>query len=332
MRDGGWVNSFCFGTETMQAILRAVEESKIEYVELGYLDEKSGSAVGRSQYCDGEAIRRNLLWKGKSPQVGYLVMIDYGKYPVCKLAPRSGDTADGIRLCFHKKDAAGAVRMGQEILKKGYGLFLQPMVCTRYTDLEFRQLLLQVRENLKGLSAFYIVDSFGTMHQEDVEKRMRLADSLLEEEICLGLHTHNNLQLSFANAAAALDMKLSRDLIIDGTLLGMGKGPGNVRTEEFAEYLNKAWGKTYNLQVLKAAAEKIIGPMEREYEWGYREEYALSAKYCLTPSYAKMLFSEYGLSVGEIDELLSRIPEEKRESFDRSAMERILKEYRRERM
>ena len=327
LRDGGWVNNFCFGTQRMKDILRAVESSGIEYVELGYLDAKKGSSGGRTEYSDMEAVRHNLLMEGKKPQVTYLAMIDYGKYPVDDLPVCDGTGIDGIRLCFHKKDADGAIQMGKRILEKGYRLLMQPMVCTRYTDYELESLIVQITEHLKNVSAFYIVDSFGAMCQEDVIKKMCLADRLLPEGVRLGLHTHNNRQMSFQNAEAAVGIGLGRSLIIDGTLSGLGKGAGNLETEAFAKCLNDRFGANYNLSVLNKVSDDIICPMQSEYAWGYREEYALSAKYLLTPSYVKVFFEEYHLEIEEVDKLLALIPDEKKDSFDRNTAEKILDQY-----
>lgn len=328
LRDGGWVNQFSFGTELMKAVVSAAERAGVEYIELGYLDAQKGSVEGRSEYSDADTIRRNLLSEGKKTQITYLAMIDYGKYPVELLSEYSETGIDGIRLCFHKKDAAGAIQMGKAILDKGYRLLMQPMVCTRYTDREFEELILQVEKNLKTASAFYIVDSFGAMCQADVVRRLSMADRLLGEKISLGLHTHDNMRLSFSNAVAGLHAGTDRNLIIDGTLLGIGKGPGNLRIEEFAEYLNRNRKKNYDLTVLKDAAEKLIRPMQAEYVWGYCTEYYLSAKYGLTSSYAKMFCQEYHLTTKETEELLAMIPDEKKDSFDRRTAERILERYR----
>ena len=42
LRDGGCVNDFNFGKFYMNKILNALEESKIDYIELGYIDENKG--------------------------------------------------------------------------------------------------------------------------------------------------------------------------------------------------------------------------------------------------------------------------------------------------
>lgn len=330
LRDGGWVNHFCFGTEAMKALMGAVESSGVEYIELGYLDLQNGSPEGRSEFSDMAAVSRLLEGERRTSQAAYLVMIDYGKYPVQQLPPCSETKIDGIRLCFHKKDADGAIQMGREILRKGYRLLMQPMVCTRYTDREFERLLLQVGERLEKVWAFYIVDSFGAMDSHAVLERMTLADRLLQEGVCLGLHTHNNMGLSFRNAAASLELKLGRELLLDSTLAGIGKGAGNLDTEQFAAYLNENYGKSYDLASLKEGAKIWIRPLQKNYTWGYCAEYLLSAQCCVTPSYAKVFCQEYHLPVEQVKELLVRIPDEKKDSFDRSIAERILKEYQEE--
>ncbi|MCR4933660.1 MAG: hypothetical protein K6A29_05630 [Lachnospiraceae bacterium] len=52
LRDGGCVNNFNFGTEYMQDILSAQEQSGVDFIEVGYLDSKNGSESGRTQYVN----------------------------------------------------------------------------------------------------------------------------------------------------------------------------------------------------------------------------------------------------------------------------------------
>lgn len=48
--------------------------------------------------------------------------------------------------------------------------------------------------------AFYLVDTLGVMYRHDMRKFFYLIDSNLSMSINLGFHSHNNLQMSFANA------------------------------------------------------------------------------------------------------------------------------------
>ena len=144
LRDGGCVNNFNFGSSYISQIVCALEESNVNIIELGYIDEKEGTASGRTKYDSIDAISSNVLTR-KKPGTLYLAMIDYGKYDVRKLPPRSGKTIDGIRLAFHKKDRKAMLQTGRIILDKGYQLFVQPMLTLHYTENELQDLISDIK-------------------------------------------------------------------------------------------------------------------------------------------------------------------------------------------
>ncbi|MDD6435228.1 MAG: aldolase catalytic domain-containing protein [Clostridiales bacterium] len=334
LRDGGWINDFRFGREGMNDLVSAVEEAGIEYVELGYIDALKGSTEDRSMYADFETLT-NSFPNGRTKDTVRVVMIDYGKFDVGQLPDLSSgqsNVIDGIRICFHKKDATRAIPLGQQVLEKGYKLFFQPMVTTRYTDKEFGELIERTQGELKGLSGIYVVDSFGVMNEEEMCRRISFADSVLDPEIKLGIHTHNNLNKSFSNIKAILSMLFgseslarTRSLIIDGSLSGMGKGAGNLPIEMIAEYLNDTFGCQYGVDRLEEISNRLIRPIREKNPWGSSPEYVLAAKYRVTPTYAKT-FMKRGFTLQQLDTLLSGIPDEKKDSFDRSFADNYLKD------
>ena len=103
LRDGGCVNNFKFGQTYMEKILAAQEASGVDVIEMGYIDDKNGSECGRTQYINEQVITECIL-KNKKPGVTYVAMMDYGKFDVDKLQPRTEDSIDGIRMAFHKKN------------------------------------------------------------------------------------------------------------------------------------------------------------------------------------------------------------------------------------
>ena len=225
LRDGGCVIDFNFGLEYMNAILEALEESNVEYIELGYLDDKKGSDNGRTQFISEKALSHNFL-RNKKPSIKYLVMMDYGKYDINNLSDRKENGIDGIRLAFHKKDWKNAIHMAKKIIDKGYEVFVQPMITMRYTDSQLLELIDCVNAEMPKASAFYLVDSFGEMRMEDVNRMMQLVNHNLQKDMAVGFHSHNNLQLSYANAMALLNFPMNRQLMLDSSIMGMGKGAG----------------------------------------------------------------------------------------------------------
>ncbi len=326
LRDGGCVNNFDFGQSYMEKILAAQEASGVEIIELGYIDENKGSTCGRTQYIDEKVIPQAIL-KHKKPGVTYVAMIDYGKFDIDKLAPCSETGIDGIRLAFHKKNRFDIVELGRNLMEKGYMFFIQPMITLRYTDAELLELISLVNNELSDASGFYIVDSFGEMRPKDMNRLMSLVDANLIPSMSLGFHSHNNLQLSYSNAMAMLQLTTDRDIIIDCSIMGMGKGAGNLNTELLLEHLNLFYGKHYEISPLLEVIDKVINQLHDEFYWGYAPEYYLSSANHCTPSYASYFYNKHMLPIDQVGELLAMIAEEKKISFDKQYAENLYRAY-----
>ena len=326
LRDGGCVNNFNFGQSYMDKILGALEASGVDCIELGYLDGAKGSEQGRTQYINERVIPAHFL-KHKKPGVTYLAMMDYGKFDVDSLGPREETGIDGIRLAFHKKNRRDMIPLGRKILEKGYRFYVQPMITLRYTDAELLELIDLVNRELPDASGFYIVDSFGEMRSNDMERIMNLVDHNLLPTMPLGFHSHNNLQLSYSNAVALLQLPTNRDIMLDCSILGMGKGAGNLNTELLLEHMNLFYGKSYRIEPLLAVIDRVMNQIRTEYTWGYAVEYYLSSINHCTPSYAGHFYNKHMLPIDQVAELLSLIREDKRISFDRDYAEQLYLEY-----
>ncbi len=326
LRDGGCVNNFNFGTEYMQRILAAQEQAGIDIIELGYIDASKGSIEGRTQYSNAEVIPQAILHTKKAG-VKYVAMIDYGKYPLEDLPNRTKDSIDGIRLAFHKKHVPYLVEAGRTILSKGYELYIQPMITLRYSDAELLDLINLVNTQLSDASGFYIVDSFGEMRPNDMSRILNMVDNNLIPSMLMGFHSHNNLQMSYSNAATMLQFPTNRNLMVDASIMGMGKGAGNLNTELLLEHLNLYYGGHYRIAPLLEVIDKVINQLHSEFYWGYAPEYYLSSANHCTPSYASHFYNKHMLPIDQVGELLSMIDEDKKISFDKEYAENLYRRY-----
>lgn len=326
LRDGGCVNNFKFGQTYMEKILAAQEASGVDVIEMGYIDDKNGSECGRTQYINEQVITECIL-KNKKPGVTYVAMMDYGKFDVDKLQPRTEDSIDGIRMAFHKKNRLDMIPLGKKIIEKGYQFYIQPMITLRYSDAELLELINLVNTELPDASGFYIVDSFGEMRPNDMNRVLNLVDHNLIPSMTLGFHSHNNLQMSYSNAIALLQFPTNRDLMLDSSIMGMGKGAGNLNTELLLEHLNLYYGKNYQIAPLLEVIDKVINQLHSEYYWGYAVEYYLSSANHCTPSYASHFYNKHMLPIDQVGELLGMIAEEKKISFDKNYAEEIYRQY-----
>ena len=326
LRDGGCVNDFNFGQTYMERILLAQEAAGVDIIELGYIDEYAGSTSGRTQYINEYVISECLL-KQKKAGVEYVAMIDYGKFDVDKLQIRNEDSIDGIRLAFHKKNCKDMISLGRKVIDKGYKFYVQPMITLRYSDSELLELIALVNRELSDASGFYIVDTFGEMRPNDMNRILNLVDHNLISSMALGFHSHNNLQMSYSNAIAMLQFPTNRDVMIDSSIMGMGKGAGNLNTELLLEHLNYYYGKNYKIAPLLEVMDKVINQLHAEFYWGYAPEYYLSSSNRCTPSYASHFYNKHMLPIDQVSELLKMIEEEKKISFDKEYAEELYRKY-----
>ena len=310
LRDGGYINNFDFGCENTKKILSSLNEADIDVIECGFL--RSGTNdVDSTLFNSVESISRLIPNPKKSL---FVAMIQVGKFNVDDLPLCSSNGVDGIRLTFHKHEIDKALEDGRTIIKKGYKLFFQPVGTTSYSLSELEGLLAKV--NSLNPYAFYIVDTLGLMFEEDVFELFSFVDKRLSQQICLGFHSHNNLQLSFSNAQSIFKMKLNRTIFLDSSLYGMGRGAGNLPSELICIFLNKKSGANYNLSSLIQTIDYFIAPLKNKYQWGYSIAYYLSSINGCHPNYASFLLNKQTLRIVDISKILESLNDEEKDLFN----------------
>lgn len=312
LRDGGYVNDFNFGESVIKSIISKLTKASIDIIECGWL--KSGALdKDKSRFGSVEAIK-DVITK-KNPNILYVAMIQYGAISNDEIAPYDVDSIDGIRITFHEHEIDNAFELGRQLMDKGYRVFMQPVGTTTYTD----EALLQLIKRINELSpfAFYLVDTLGLMYKNDLLRMFYLIDHNLDRKIALGFHSHNNLQLSFANAQELARINSPRTIIIDSSVYGMGRGAGNLNTELVTQFINTNFGLKYdNLEILEILDE-YIKPLSTQYKWGYDAAYYIASICGCHPNYASFLLNKQTLHVQDIYSILNGLDESKRGLFDK---------------
>lgn len=326
LRDGGIAINFDFGADKMQEIKSCLEESGVEYIECGYINEKKGSPSGRTCFDNEQSIKNTLLSSGKKAGVKYLAMIDYGTFNLNNLHQADGLGIDGIRYAFHKENVHEALKEAAIIIDKGYDLYLQPMVTIRYSDEEFRELITYCNTYLSEAKAFYIVDSFGQMDNMTLLHKLEIADLYVSDKMKIGFHAHNNRQMAFSNAISWMRYPAKHELMIDSSIMGMGKGAGNLCTELIIPLLI-AEGKQYSTVGIYEEINSYIAGLLKDYPWGYSLDYYLSSLYGCTPSYIKIFTADERVKTDDLVNLLKNMPDEKRAACDKSFARQYLIDY-----
>lgn len=323
LRDGGYCNEWQFGNENIKKIVSGLTEAGVDIIECGFLTNRVEYDPAASKFTSMDQVMQVLPSDRNSKT--YVCMINYGEYSLDEIPEYSNKTLDGLRIAFHKKDLLPALELCKGIKEKGYKVFVQAMGSSNYTDEEFLDLIHCV--NQINAYAFYIVDSFGVMKRKDLIRLFYMVEHNLNKGIVIGYHSHNNMQLAYSNAQALVDIRTARDLIVDASVFGMGRGAGNLNTELFVEYLNDNIGKNYDLKPLLIIIDEILNNFYQRNYWGYSLPNYLSAKHNAHPNYAGYLDAKKSLTVENMDEIFSMMSREKRSEYDKKYIEELYVQY-----
>lgn len=323
LRDGGYVNNWMFGERGISYILSHLTSSKIDIIECGYLNNLHPRVSGQSIYESPQQISPYIPEQRHACK--YVAMINYGEFDLDKLPPYDGNSIDGIRVIFHKKDVVSAIEYCAQLKEKGYLLFIQPMVTITYSDEELIEIINKVNE-IKPF-AFYFVDSFGVMKKNDMLRLFYLIDHNLAPDIRLGYHAHNNIQMAYANAQTILDIHTTRQLIIDSSVFGMGRGAGNLNTELFVDFLNSNFEKHYEIYPLLEIIDEELNRIYQEHYWGYSLPHYLSSLNHCHPNYATYFAAKDTLTIQSMNAILEQIPEEHKSTFSKNYAETLYQNY-----
>lgn len=330
LRDGGYINDWNFGKAPIIDIIEKLEKTNIDILEIGFLKDEPYNC-DRTVFNNMEQI--SALIPNKKLGIDYAAMIEVvNPIPLEMLAKRSEDSVDIIRVIIwktkrnEKGEVVDALKEGFEYCKgivgRGYKLCVQPARVDQYSDAEFIDMvnMFQVLNPL----AIYVVDSWGTQNTGQIMHYVDLADKNLASGIAIGYHGHNNLMQAFGTAAVFADAKIDRDIIVDASIYGIGRGAGNLNLELFAKFLNDCMDKSYKLIPMIDIYDQYIKNIFAKSEWGYSIPYFLTAQYNCNPSYGEYLGLEKSISPYIIDRVLASLTEEDKVLYSKKKAESYL--------
>ena len=320
LRDGGYVNNFLFGQCQIRAIVECLCRARIDIIELGFL---KNIKYDPEKSLFSTVSQAEALLEGLPLGQEYSLMIRPDWYDISQLEPCIGKIKK-LRWAFHARDLDLVIRQVHHARTLGYEVYLNPVNVFSYSNVALQDMLRALNELDPSLVA--IVDTHGSMMEEDLLDFHQVFDEILKPEIDLSIHLHENLSLAFSLAQKFISLTLPmRNCVVDSSLLGMGRIPGNLCTELIARYLNVKYDKSYCLSPIYDAIQHPIGEIKRELPWGYAPLYAETAFRKLHRSYAEYLIENTSLGVPEIVSVLEKIVEPvDREEFSQSLVDGLV--------
>ncbi len=267
IRDGGLVNNSHFTDGQVRSVYDACVAAGIDYMEIGYKNCPTvfpKETYGPWRHCDEEDLNRVV--GDHNPETSGLklaAMADAGGKSDWKkqIVPKSESVLDMIRVACYANQISEAAEMIHHAHELGYETTLNLMAISVTKETEIDQVLDIAVET--PVRVIVVVDSYGHLYREQIDYLVKkYTRAIGDREIEVGVHTHNNLQLAFANTIEAIILGSNR---VDATLMGMGRGAGNCPMELLLGFLRNP---KFNVRPILEAIQTTILPLREQYDWG----------------------------------------------------------------
>lgn len=278
IRDGGLINNHLFEDDFVRAVFRTCVEAGIDYMEIGYKNSKKLFArdeFGDWKYCDEDHIRR-IVGEDRG-NLKLSAMADAEKSDFTEdILPKDQSVLDCIRVATYVHQLPNAVDMIKDAHDKGYETTCNIMAISTVAESEIEQALETLVET--PVDTIVVVDSYGALYHEQIRslvRKYRKACEPVGKEV--GIHTHNNQQLAFANTIEAIIQGANR---IDATMYGLGRGAGNCPMELLLAFLRNP---KFKLRPVYQLLQDHLIPLREKLEWGALVPYNITGHMNLHP-------------------------------------------------
>ena len=323
LRDGAYLVDKKFGDDIINGIIAGLQSANIDIIEIGFL-QNEGFGEGKTVFLNGKDAMKYV--PDNKGDAMFTVLADYSRYSVDNLDENNGKTFDAVRACFFKKERYDVINFCKIIKEKGYKVFVQPVDILGYSDIELLEFIGMI--NQIEPYCVSIVDTFGSMYEDDLTRVFSLIHHNLIKTSKIGFHSHNNLQMS--NVLSQVFIKLAagkRDIIIDTTLSGMGRGAGNTPTELVVQYMTYKLGYTYDMDAILDVIDTYIHNLRARCSWGYSTPCFIAGCYSAHVNNVSYLRKKNSIRSRDMRYILNKIGEEKRKRYDYTLLENTYVDY-----
>ncbi|WP_311946894.1 aldolase catalytic domain-containing protein [Halomonas piscis] len=326
-RDGGYYNAWDFSPELIHQYLDAMQAAGVDVVELGFRTLKKQGFQGPCAFTTDEFIRSLTIPAGLT--VGVMVNGNelVGEVPqqeaLERLFPNASaeSPVDLVRIACHVHEFEKALPAVTWLKERGYQVGFNLMQVADRTEEEVKALARLAKAY--PMDALYFADSMGSMNPDQAAQIIQWFRS--EWKGPMGIHTHDNLGLALSNTLRALDEGVTW---VDSTVTGMGRGPGNARTEELAIEIAERRGKPTNMVPLMVLLREHFKPMQAHYGWGTNPYYYLAGKYGIHPTYIQEMLSDSRYSEEDVLAVIEHLRVEGGKKFSLNTLDAARHFYR----
>lgn len=303
LRDGGHVIDGKFPLVQNTDIQVALDAGGVDIIEIGQLVPKTKEKTGTFVHKVGEFVIKSSLTHSR---LAFLVRPDWT--PAREIS-RAREDLGIVRVAFHQKDLEVLGDYIEVLREKEYDVYLNPINTPQYESEDLEKIASIAK--YFGVKNVSIVDTYGSLSVKKFHNLIQTLDERLDLEVTLGLHSHDNKGMSMLFALSLLQsdspQSIGRPVSIDATLAGMGRAPGNLKTESIILETAKDKISNEGLGSLLSESAKIQELYNSSINWGYDIHYLITAMWGIDRTYGEYLINENHLSYFQKLSIVSQI-------------------------
>jgi 4-hydroxy 2-oxovalerate aldolase len=281
-RDCGYQTDWHFGAEIVSKYFKAMEKSKIEYIEIGFKFPNSANNYGPFAYVNSHFVKSlDITHKFR---LGVMInLIDFiSNNTLDKKLLRESFTGDieyihFVRIATLSLNVLQLNEASNILREMGFEVHINLMQISELNSLDLDKFCKKLDNEINLLT---IADTFGVLTPKDIDRIFKIVQN--SRQIEMGLHAHDNCGLALANSLEAADLGFN---FIDSTVSGIGRAAGNLRTE-FKSIFSKE-SKSYNLledDLLLNLSHNDFAKLNSKNSWGPNVIYFVGAQLKVHPN------------------------------------------------
>ena len=289
LRDGGYYNNWQFSKKDIQNYINNISKTGIRFVEIGFLFLPIDKKKGLTAHCNKQFFKNFYFPKninfGIMINASDLISLSDKKYEGEKIKILKNlryTNIKFIRIACHFNEVF-KIEKYLKILKKIKNINLIVNIM-QISEIETKTIYKICNFSKKYFKCLYIADSLGSLKEKQIKLLIKKFKKCWPYE--MGIHAHDNQSLALKNTLYAHKNGFNW---LDSTITGMGRGPGNTKTEELIKFFeDKSLDKEKAIKKLLT----IFLKLKRKYKWGTNKYYCLSGKYKIHPTYIQSMLSD----------------------------------------
>lgn len=320
LRDGGYYNAWNFPIDITNKYLEAMSAAGVDIVELGLRSVINNGFKGASAYTTDSYIRRLKIPASLKVAVMINATEIVGDTPQNEVLENlfTNDVAsspvDVVRIACHVHEFVKALPACNWLKERGYIVGFNLMQVADRTQEEVEALSLEASKY--PIDALYFADSMGSM---DPAQTTQIISWLRKHwKGAMGIHTHDNMGLALSNTLQAVKDGVTW---LDATVTGMGRGPGNARTEELVIEVADMRKRAINMVPLMSVIRSYFQPLKNQCGWGSNPYYYLSGKYGIHPTYIQEMLGDSRYSEEDVLAAINHLKVEGGKKFSFNALD-----------